>query len=64
MMAMKMIAVETSGVMQHRMIFNLLAGAQEITPYLSLQQVGDERSLLFIGGPLDSSLVIRVLPGI
>ena len=38
-MAMMMIAVETSGVMQHLMIFNLLAGVQEIITYLSLLQV-------------------------
>jgi len=43
-----MIAVETFGVMQHPMIFSLLAGVQETILYLYLQQVGDERSLMFI----------------
>ena len=38
-MATMMIAVETSGVMQHLMIFNLLAGVQEIITYSSLLQV-------------------------
>ena len=36
---MMMIAVETSGVMQHLTIFNLWAGVQEIIIYSFLQQV-------------------------